>query len=159
MFIPVRNEKNACNFKKLMLLYAPEIDAHQNKTTPPEILSKWVDRIVELTDAPDMFLELCYLDEIAVGFCYGKIDRPHYKGYFRPNWGYVMEFYVLPEYRRKGLGKKMFLRLQDFFENKGVSGIYLTSDPVTGKPFWEAMGFKSTGEFSSENNQEIFEKR
>ena len=159
-FVPVRNGKiSACDFKSLMLLYAPEIDGHQNRKTPPEVLSKWVDSIVKMSDDTNSFLELCYFGETAVGFCYGKIDRPHRKGCIRPDWGYVMEFYVLPEYRRKGLGKRMYLRLQDFFNSKDTAGIYLTSDPVTGKPFWGAMGFIATGEISANNNQEIFEKR
>ena len=39
-----------------------------------------------------------------------------------------------------------------------TEGLYFISDPVTGKPFWLACGYKSTGEQSPENNQEIFEK-
>ncbi len=158
-FVSVKDEKNALDFKNLMLLYAPEIDAHQNRTTSPEILSKWVDGIVKMSDDPDIFLELCYSGEKAIVFCYGKIDRSHHKGDIRAGWGYVMEFYVLPQYRNNGFGTKMFLRLQNFFKSKDTTGIYLTSDPITGKPFWEAMGFKATGEISKLNNQEIFEKR
>lgn len=39
-----------------------------------------------------------------------------------------------------------------------AEGVYFISDPVTGKPFWEAMGYKNTGEKSPENNLEIYEK-
>ena len=34
----------------------------------------------------------------------------------------------------------------------------LVGNPVTGKPFWEAMGFTSTGEICPDNGQEIYEK-
>lgn len=39
-----------------------------------------------------------------------------------------------------------------------AEGLYFISDPVTGKPFLLACGYKSTGEKSPENNQEIYEK-
>ncbi len=157
-FLKIRDENTISDFKKLMLLYAPELDKHQNRTTPTEIIVKWTDSIIKQQDDTDRLLEVCYVDEKAVGFVYGKIDRPHHKGYIRPNWGYVMEFFVLPEYRRYGIGKKMFSRLEKYFKSNGTEGIYLTSDPVTGKPFWEALGFNTTGEFSNENGQEVFEK-
>lgn len=69
-----------------------------------------------------------------------------------------MEFYVLPEFRRKGYGKQMYAHLEETLINDGAKGLYLTSDPVTGKPFWLACGYKNTGEKSPENNQEIYEK-
>ena len=40
----------------------------------------------------------------------------------------------------------------------GADKMYLTADPVTGRPFWEAMGFLATGERSPENKMEIYEK-
>lgn len=69
-----------------------------------------------------------------------------------------MEFYVIPEFRGKGCGREMFLHLQAMFRKDGAKKIYLAADPVTGKPFWEAMGFIRTGEISSENGQAIYEK-
>lgn len=69
-----------------------------------------------------------------------------------------MEFYVLPEFRRNGYGKQMYSHLEELLIMDGAKGLYLTSDPVTGKPFWLACGYKSTGKKSPENNQEIYEK-
>ena len=39
-----------------------------------------------------------------------------------------------------------------------AEGLCFISDPVTGKPFLEAMGYKNTGEKSPENNLAIYEK-
>lgn len=69
-----------------------------------------------------------------------------------------MEYYVIPEYRRKGYGKAMFERIESLFRSHGVQRMYLTADPVTGKPFWEALGFQRTGETSPENGLYIYEK-
>ena len=53
----------------------------------------------------------------------------------------------------------MVQRLEDRFLADGVRKLCLTADPVTGKPFWEAMGCVPTGELSPDNGQEIFVKQ
>ena len=73
-------------------------------------------------------------------------------------YGYIMEFYVKPEYRRRGYGRAMIARLEALFASHGVKRMYLTSDPVTRKPFWEELGFVNTNEKSPENNLYIYEK-
>ena len=52
----------------------------------------------------------------------------------------------------------MYLRLEELFRQDGVKWMYLTADPVTGKPFWKSMGFVNTGEISTENKFHIYEK-
>ncbi len=93
----------------------------------------------------DRHLELCYDGDSLVGFWYGKVDHPEHKGFIKPGYGYIMEFYVIPAYRRQGYGTAMFRRLHGLFASHGVKRLYLTADPVTGKPFWEWIGFQNTG--------------
>ncbi len=145
-------------FKNLVLLYGAELDSHQNRTTPKEILSKWANSMINIQGDNDRYLLLCYDGDNLIGFMYGKIDHPEHKGYIKIGYGYVMEFYVLPEFRRNGYGKQMYSYLEGLLISDGAKGLYLTSDPITGKPFWLACGYKSTGEKSLENNQEIYEK-
>lgn len=156
-FISVTTE-NSCDFHRLMQMYVKELDEHQNRSTNPEILKKWTDNIIEKQSETGNCLKLCCFQNETIGFLYGKIDKADDKGFRKVGWGYVMEFYILPEYRRKGYGKAMYLFLEDFFAENGVKGIYLTADPITGKPFWMAMGFSDTKEISPDNNQAIFEK-
>ena len=199
------------DFEKLVLLYGAELDNHQNRITPKEILTKWANSMINIQGDTDRHLELCYNGDSLIGFLYGKIDHPDHKGYIKvghgyimefyvlpefrrsgygkqmyshleellimdgakglyltsdpvtgkPFWlacGYIMEFYVLPEFRRNGYGKQMYSHLEELLISDGAKGLYLTSDPVTGKPFWLACGYISTGEQSPENNQEIYEK-
>ena len=151
-------EENSTEFHRLMQLYAKELDEHQNRNTDAELLKRWTNSIIQKQFDTARYLKLCYVQSTAIGFLYGKIDQPEDKGYKKIGYGYVMEFYVLPEYRRKGYGKLMFEHLEDFFKSNNIKQMYLTSDPVTGKPFWKALGFASTGEISPENNQEVYEK-
>jgi len=154
------NSSENCEiFKSLMLLYAKELDKHQNRQTTKEFLLKWIDGIIKIQGDADRHLELCYDDKTLIGFLYGNIDHPEHKGFIKPGYGYIMEFYVLHQHRRKGYGKEMFLHLEKLFESDGAQRMYLTADPVTGKPFWEQLGFIATGEISHENKLQIYEKQ
>ena len=114
--------------------------------------------MISIQGDADRHLELCYDGDSLIGFLYGKIDHPNHKGFIKIGYGYIMEFYVLPEFRRNGYGKQMYSHLEELLISDGAKGLYLTSDPVTGKPFWEACGYKNTDERFPENNQEIYEK-
>ena len=93
-----------------------------------------------------------------IGFIYAKVDHEDHLGFIKPGYGFIMEFYVIPQYRRKGYGTLMFQHIQEMFKRHGVKRMYLTADPVTGEPFWEALGFIYFEEVSPENGQKIYEK-
>lgn len=156
-YINVTTENQAA-FHSLMLSYAKELDEHQHRNTDPEILKKWTDSIIAKQYEPSRCLKLCYYSGELIGFLYGAIDKPGDKGYNRVVWGCILEFYVIPEQRHKGYGKKMYQYIEDYFRSENIRQLYLTADPVTGKPFWETMGFNSTGELSPDNGQEIYQK-
>ncbi len=153
-----QNKAHCSKFANLMRFYAKELDSHNNRITPDEVITKWIESIIKMQGDYDRYLKLCYDDQTLIGFLYGKVDKPEHKGYKKIGYGYIMEFFVLPKYRRKGYGRQMFYHLQKMFTNDGVSRMYLTADGVTGKPFWQSLGFMATGEISPENNQEIYEK-
>lgn len=129
----------------LALLYGVELDNHQNRNTPKDILTKWAESMINIQGEHDRHLKLCYDSNNLIGFLYGKIDHPDHKGYIKVGYGYIMEFYVLPEFRRKGYGKQMYRHLEELLIFDGTKGLYLTSDPVTGKPFWSACGVYKYG--------------
>ena len=145
-------------FEKMMAAYVKELDKHGHDPMPEGFLQKWIRSILSMQGPSDRHLELCYDGETLIGFLYGKIDHEDHKDFIKPGYGYIMEFYVKPEYRRRGYGRAMYRRLEWLFINDGADKMYLTADPVTGRPFWEAMGFLATGERSPENKMEIYEK-
>ena len=151
-------EERKQDFHKLMQIYSKELDENQNRNTDEKILSKWTDSIIAKQYENGRCLKLCCHDNKLIGFLYGKIDMPEDMGYKKIGFGYVVEFFVQPEYRRKGYGKEMFCCLESFFRENGVKRMYLTADPVTGKPFWEALDFIRTEEISPENNLSVYEK-
>ena len=145
-------------FATLMYAYIEETNAHSERPLPRELWQKWIDSIIAIQGPRERHLELCYVDQTPIGFFYGKIDRADHKGYVKVGYGYVMEFYVKPSHRRMGYGRRMLNRMEELFRVDGASMLYLTADPVTGKPFWEAVGFVNTGERSPENRLFIYER-
>ena len=152
------NEESCKAFKSLMVPYMEELDAHSDEPLPMELLPKWIDSIIAMQGPSDRHTELSFVGDDLIGFLYGKVDHADHKGFIKPGYGYIMEFYVRPKYRRNGYGKRMFLHLEHLFRSDGAKRMYLTADPVSGKPFWEAMGFANTGEQSPENKLDIYEK-
>lgn len=159
-YIPVTAENEAmCSvFESLMYAYISEMNEHSHRPLPQAFQKKWIDSILAIQGDADRHLELCLIQNAPMGFLYGKVDHAEHHGYVKPGYGYIMEFYVQPDYRRKGYGTAMFRRLEDLFRQDGVERMYLTADPVTGRPFWEAMGFVGANEKSPENQLEIYEK-
>jgi len=153
-----QNQEVCTAFRALMTSYMEELDAHSDEPLPMEHLPKWIDSIIAMQGPSDRHTELCYVGDDLIGFLYGKVDHEDHKGFIKPGYGYIMEFYVCPQYRRNGYGKKMFLHMEHLFRKDGAKRMYLTADPVSGKPFWEAMGFANTGEQSPENKLDIYEK-
>jgi GNAT superfamily N-acetyltransferase len=161
-FIQIEKEnlKHFEEFKNLMLPYNEELDMHKAKVkvTPEETILKYTQGMINMQGPNDRHLELCYEDDNLIGFHYGKVDHEGHKGFIKPGYGYIMEFYVVPQYRRKGYGSLMFKRLESLFQGHNVKRMYLTADKVTGEPFWKSLGFEFLGEVSPENKQDILEK-
>lgn len=156
-FITVTDE-NRAEFHRLMQMYARELDENQNRNTNSEMLKKWTDKIIKKQHCPEICLKLCIVKSEIMGFLFGKIISSEDKVYKKVGCGYIMEFYVLSEYRRNGYGRQMYQFMESFFISKRIKQLYLTADSVTGKTFWEKMGFIRTEGISPENKQDIYEK-
>ncbi|MCL2060332.1 MAG: GNAT family N-acetyltransferase [Oscillospiraceae bacterium] len=146
-------------FKELMIPYNREIGANMPDGTPisDEFLVKWTQSCIDMQGPHDRHMELAYIGDEPIGFLYGKVDHEGHKGFIKPEYGYIMEFYVRPEYRRKGYGKVMFRRLEHHFYAHGIKRMYLTTG-TSGESFWRSLGFVPTGEVSPENKMQIYEK-
>ncbi len=55
--------------------------------------------------------------------------------------GYIQDLVILPEYRKKGLGKKLTKILVDYCKSKGINWIALISEPNQ-EEFYKKIGFK-----------------
>ena len=143
---------------KLMIEYVAETDQHNSATTPKSVILKITGSMIDKLDQ-NRILRIVSYDGEPVGFCYAKVDKEGDKGLIRPNWGYIMEFYVCPSYRKRGVGREMVNQCEKFFVSQGANAVWLTADAVTGIPFWLACDYRDSNEVSPENNQKIFVKQ
>lgn len=110
------NKDECAIFEQMMWRYTKELDGHRNRTTSADLIAKWIKSIIHIQGDSDRHLELCYDGSTPVGFLYGKVDRPEHKGFIKVGYGYIMEFFVLQEHRRRGYGREMYLRLEQLFK-------------------------------------------
>lgn len=85
-------------------------------------------------------------DNEIVGF--GAICESH-SLYAEGAFGIIQEFYVMPEYRSREVGKSLLERIVDFARNKGWKRLELCTPPVPEFDrtvgFYESNGFEITG--------------
>ena len=84
------------------------------------------------------------------------IDLGGIKGILEAGYGYIMEIYIVPDYRRKGMGVQVYKHIEKTLKTDGAEKIYLTPDSVNGVPFWETLGFTDSGNCDPDNKMHIY---
>jgi ribosomal protein S18 acetylase RimI-like enzyme len=69
----------------------------------------------------------------------------------------MMEFYIRPEYRRRGHGRRLYEGSEGILVDGGIKDIWLTSNSEA-IPFWRAMGYTETSEKAEFNNNAVMVK-
>lgn len=153
------NDQHYEIFKDMMIPYNRELDKNKTDSEPTsnEFILKFTQSCINMQGAYDRHLEIAFIGDNPIGFLYGKVDHENHKGHKKPGYGYIMEFYVKPEYRRRGYGRIMFRRLEQHFSGHGTKRMYLNTVALS-ETFWRAMGFMPTDEIRPHNNMVIWEK-
>jgi len=128
------------------------------KPTQDEIIHDLNRRINIQGSRPDMHFELFFVDSDLVGFANFAINTGTYYGLLEAGYGSVMEFYIIPTFRRKGYGKLLYEHIEKTLKNHGAKKIYLTTDAVNGEAFWFAMGYHDSGIIDPDNGLSIYIK-
>ena len=78
-----------------------------------------------------------------IGYVLGEIETPEHPHIFNKR-GYIVDAFILKEYRRMGMGEQLFQELIKWFKSKGVKwikvGVYANN--FNSIKFWGKMGFK-----------------
>ncbi len=135
-------------------LYENDSDV-QNKTE--EELRSWLNGRIQIQGKRDnMHLEAIILQEEVIGFAMYAVDLGGISHILESGLGYLMELFVMPEHRRKGIGTRVSIHMIETLKSHGVNKVYLTSDSDTGIPFWIHMGFKDSGKIDPDNKAPIY---
>lgn len=157
------NKDNTEQYQTLLSLWIPYLreicDDDETANETDEELAKYAKQRVNIQGSRnDLFFELVYQENECIGFAYYAVDLGGIKNLLEPGYGYIMEFYVKPESRRKGYATMMFKHIEEIFTKLHVPKLYLTPESKTGIPFWYQMGFKDSGLTDPDNHMPIYIK-
>jgi GNAT superfamily N-acetyltransferase len=105
-----------------------------------EIFARFVEENVR-NDAACVLVAV--VDGRVVGYCQGMLDR-HPPALAMSDFGQILDFGVTAEYRRAGIGARMFQQLCEWFRREGIRRIEVRHSTYNeiGASFWPKMGFK-----------------
>lgn len=153
------NKKLYEELLKLWIPFINELDDHNGEHTAIDVIEKNVQKRVNIQGMRnDMHFEICYCNDIAIGFENFAVDLGGIKGILDAGYGFIMGFYISPSYRRQGYGHAMANHINDVFKSHGTKYMYVNPDLITGKPFWSAMGFKDSGKMDPDDKLPIYIK-
>ncbi|MCL2342821.1 MAG: GNAT family N-acetyltransferase [Firmicutes bacterium] len=121
-----------------------------------EQLERWQNMLIRQASAEIVFIDLLTADGEAQGFILYQIDSPESDWCIKEGYGFIRELYVAADFRRSGHGKALAVHAETRLRQRGVPGIYLTTDEAM--EFWAKMGYRDSGEVCSENDGRIFVK-
>jgi N-acetylglutamate synthase-like GNAT family acetyltransferase len=101
-------------------------------------------------------LDMLLFDGELIGFINYQIDHNTSDWCERESWGFIREFYITNNMRRKGFGTKLVAHTEKVLYEKGAEHIYLTTDESD--EFWSSCGYKKSGKVSDINHSIIYEK-
>lgn len=80
--------------------------------------------------------------EKAVGFCVSEIRRER-PGLKRDPYGYIDTMAVAADYRRRGIGERMFEQIMMWLQSQGIGRVELGTDSrnTVANSFWRQQGF------------------
>jgi ribosomal protein S18 acetylase RimI-like enzyme len=119
---------------------------------PTNERERFLQSILARRGEPDRWLLLLKCGIEYIGLVHLKIDRDE-----RPGWGFILEFYIVPNKRRLGWGRRLFDLIVKILQGRGVKNIWLLTDPAA-KVFWLSLGFRETNEIDKETGQRIMVK-
>lgn len=146
--VNVNNPDKCLDFMRLGYEYMKEIASDYSL----QVHENFLNSIINKQNENNRWLVLLKIDNISAGFVHAKIDKEE-----RIDWGYIMEFYICPYYRRNGFGTNLYEFIKQKFISYDIKDVWLTANKVSGEPFWCSLGFIDTGEM--ENGQKILRIR
>jgi len=160
-FTPIRRHSRAARLAMpLWMEYRAETKQNGDEN-PVEPGHDFRRRVNNQGSRPDMHFDLLRIGKrkTPIGFAHYAIDKGTIGGRIEPGGGVIMAYYVAPEFRRQGYARRMFLHCADTLQRDGAGYLYCCPDPVTGEPFWRAMGFEDSGIYDPDDRLNIFIRR
>ena len=123
---------------------------------PEQIIhGKLMDLIERQCRAGIIHTVIAVTEDLPIGFSIFQIDSTESDWCKRPGWGFIREFYIIPAFRKKGMGRLLARYTEDALRHLGTRQLYLTADNATA--FWQRCGWRLTPDIAS-NELSVLEK-
>ncbi len=119
----------------------------------PDERERFLQSILARQGESDRWLLLLKHHNEYLGLVHMKIDKEE-----RPGWGFILEFYIVPNKRRSGWGLRLFKLCVEILKERNVEDVWLLTDQAAER-FWRSLGFGETGEVDKETGQKIMASR
>jgi len=159
-FVPIKKHSRAARLAlPLWLAFRAEIKENGDEN-PVAPLEDFRQRLNQQKTKPNIHFDLLRTGEkkTPIGFARYAVDADPYD-LLDPGGGVFLSYYIAPECRRQGYGRRMFLHCAETLFRDGAQYLYCVPDPVTGKPFWRVMGFEDSGIYAPAYGLNIFIKQ
>jgi ribosomal protein S18 acetylase RimI-like enzyme len=115
-----------------------------------------ISRICLSEEQEQIFFDIIWSGNNAIGFAFYSIDGG-IKNLIPPGYGYIMEFYLIEQWRNRGIASNTIFDICNNLKMLGCPKIYLTSIPQSER-FWLNVGFYNCGLIDPDNNLPILIK-
>lgn len=159
---PETNQKNIykrvqVNFESHLKILKPMWNnyAQEIGVTDEDFISEHalIQRIRISEKVQHIFFEVITEGERVIGFIFYSIDGG-IKGLIPPGYGYIMEIYIIPEYRKRNIASWIVEELSTFFRERECPKLYLTPAKAS-VSFWMKQGFIDSGLLDPDSQMNI----
>ncbi len=150
MILNIRSfdENTKYTLTQLIKLYFEEIDQQEVKI---ETIERYINDIEkQLQKYSSLKFLVAVNNSVIQGFIFGNTNY----FYNDENCAFILELYVFPKYRFKGIGKL----LVEEFEKITDKSIYLTAHKMS-EIFYISIGYKDSGFCDVDNGNKVFKKQ
>ncbi len=101
----------------------------------------FVELLNEIQSSSSLFGRIAYIGDKPVGFVFGDTRPKWYSGY---DCGWLISIFVLPEYRRQGIGRRLIVEFFEKVRELGLKKVCIAVEFTNEETlaFLREMGFK-----------------
>lgn len=139
--------------RPMWINYMNEIEEHDSEE---ELVNGLQTRIRLSENQEQIFFEIIWSGDTAIGFAFYSVDGG-IQNLIPAGYGYIMEFYLLNQWRKRGIGANVVSDICNKLKGLGCPKVYLTTI-VQSERFWTNTGFNNSGLIDPDNGLPILIK-
>ncbi len=124
--------------------------------TEEELFEELMCRLKISETNENIFFDTVWSGGDAIGFAFYSVDGG-IRNVIPPGYGYIMEFYITPQWRRRNIGVRCIRKIEEKLKDKDCPKIYLTSVEES-EEFWRRVGFIKSELVDPDNHLNIWFK-